>query len=88
MSELPIFAHFLFFGERCEWFAQIKWVTMSDSLRSLRGNEQLWANRLFLDKKRVICMDIKWANSQPCALRESDVLCEGKLTIIIIIFII
>ena len=30
------------------WFAQIaqiKWVTVSDSLRSLRTNERLWANR-------------------------------------------
>ena len=34
MSESLIFAHFLFFGERCEWianFAQIKWA--------------MWANR-------------------------------------------
>ena len=34
MSKLLIFAHFLFFGERCEWsadFAQIKWT--------------MWANR-------------------------------------------
>ena len=74
LSELLIFSHFLFFGERCEWFAhdrsfplsdvskslrsltknerceriaQVahqKWVTMSISLTSLRGNEQLWAN--------------------------------------------
>ena len=40
-------AHSLFFGERCKWIAQVahqKWATMSDSLRSLRGNEQLWRN--------------------------------------------
>ena len=48
-----IFAHFLFFGERCQWiphFAQIKWamwanpsfrsLKMNDSLRLLRGNER------------------------------------------------
>ena len=32
----------------CEQFAQIaqdKWATVSESLRSLRGNEQLWAIR-------------------------------------------
>ena len=74
MSVLLIFAHFLFFGERCEQFAhnrsfflsnvseslrsptknklceriaQVahqKWATKSDSLTSLRGNEQPWAN--------------------------------------------
>ena len=34
-------------NERCERIAQVahqKWVTMSDLLRSLRGNERLWAN--------------------------------------------
>ena len=100
MSDSLIFAHFLFFGERCEWiahFAQIKWAMwanrsfcspkMSDSLKSLRGNEQceqiahfthqkwvnrsfFWANRsfahyCFLDKKRAICSEIEWVNSQP-----------------------
>ena len=54
-------AHFLFFGERCEWiahFAQIKWAMwancsgrspkmsdVSESLRSLTKNEQPWAIR-------------------------------------------
>ena len=36
------FAHSLFFGERCEQFAQVanqKWVTMSELLRSLTKNE-------------------------------------------------
>ena len=40
MSESHIFAHFLFFGERCEWiahFAQIKWA--------------MWANRSFCSPK-------------------------------------
>ena len=35
-------------NKRCELIAQVthqKWVTMSDSLTSLRGNEQSWANR-------------------------------------------
>ena len=35
-------------NERCERIAQVahqKWATMSDSLRSLRGNERSWANR-------------------------------------------
>ena len=61
MSESLIFAHFLFFGEQCEWiahFAQIKWAMWancsdcspkmsggSESLRSLRGNEWSWVNR-------------------------------------------
>ena len=34
-------------NKRCELIAQVthqKWVTMSDSLTSLRGNEQSWAN--------------------------------------------
>ena len=34
-------------NERCERITQVahqKWATMSDSLRSLRGNERLWAN--------------------------------------------
>ena len=34
-------------NEQCEWIAQVayqKWATMSNSLRSLRGNEQSWAN--------------------------------------------
>ena len=40
MSELLIFAHFLFFCEQCEWishFAQIKWA--------------MWANRSFRSRK-------------------------------------
>ena len=35
-------------NEKCEWIAQVahqKWVTMSDSLTSLRGNERSWSNR-------------------------------------------
>ena len=46
-------------NEQCERMAQVahqKWATMSDSLRSLRGNEQSWANG----------SEFKWANSQTC----------------------
>ena len=32
-------------------FAQIKWATLSDSLRSLKTNEQLWANRSIRSKE-------------------------------------
>ena len=61
-------------NERCEriaHFAHQKWATMSDSLRLLRGNERSWVNhsgRLFLDKKRAIHSEIKWANSQRCKI--------------------
>ena len=95
-------AHFLFFGEQCKWiahFAQIKWAmwaiqkgaAMSDSLTSLISSEQIahgrsfsltkneWMSELliflskalicsFLDKKRVIRLEIKWANSQSCII--------------------
>ena len=49
-SELLIFAHFLVFGERCEWivhFAQIKWAMWANwsLLRSLIKNERPWAIR-------------------------------------------
>ena len=43
MSELLIFAHFIFFGERCERFAHNRSFPLSDvsvSLRSLTKNEQ------------------------------------------------
>ena len=104
MSESLIFAHFLFFGEQCEWiahFAQIKWAMwvngsfrspkMSDyewfaqiaqrkwgivreSLRSLTKNKRMRESLIFLseslifsflDNKRAIHLEIKWANSQP-----------------------
>ena len=80
MSKSLIFAHFLFFGERCEWiahFAHQKWATMSDSLRSLTKNERMSESLIFLsellicsflDKNRAIRWEIKWANSQPCVL--------------------
>ena len=49
------FAHFLCFRERCELISRVaydkratvahqKWATVSNSLRSLIKNEQLWAN--------------------------------------------
>ena len=49
MSKLLIFAHFLFFGERCEWiahFAQIKWAMWGNrSFRLLTKIERPWAIR-------------------------------------------
>ena len=44
MSESLIFAHFLFFGERCEWmahFAQIKWAIHSGRSEELSDHEQI-----------------------------------------------
>ena len=49
MSELLIFANFLFFGERCEWiahFAQIKWAIVSELIRSLTKTSE-WVNCSF-----------------------------------------
>ena len=57
----------------CERFAQIaqdKWATVSESLRSLRGNEQPWANRSgcsrqMSDHERVNQVaQRKWANER------------------------
>ena len=57
----------------CERFDQIpqdKWVTVSKSLRSLRGNEQPWAtrsghSRQMSDPERFAQVDQrKWANEQ------------------------
>ena len=63
MSESLIFAHFLFFGERCEWiahFAQIKWAMWANpSFRSPKMSDHerftqvaqrkwaMWANNSF-----------------------------------------
>ena len=57
----------------CERFAQIaqdKWATMSESLRSLRGNERPWAkhsgcSRQMSDRERFaqVAQD-KWANDR------------------------
>ena len=47
-------------NERCERIAQVthqKWATMSNSLRSLRGNERSWANRSGRSPKMS-----KWVN--------------------------
>ena len=67
-------------NERCERIAQVahqKWATMSDLLRSLTKNERMSESliflsesliRSFLDKKRAIRSEIKWANSQPCEM--------------------
>ena len=49
-------------NERCEQIAQVaqqKWATMSNSLRSLGGNELLFG------QKRAIRSEFKWANFQP-----------------------
>ena len=98
------FAHSLFFGEQCEWIAQVahqkwvtwvnrsghltkmsdhewfthiakrKWAIMSESLRSLTKNDRMSELlvflsesliRSFLGKKRAICSENRWANSQP-----------------------
>ena len=57
-----------------EQFAQRKWAIMSKSLRSLTKNERMSESLIFLskshicsflDKKRAIRSEIKWANSQP-----------------------
>ena len=69
------FAHSLFFNELCEQIAQVahqKWVICSG--RSPKMSE--WANCLFFWanssftrfclKKRAICSENRWANSQPC----------------------
>ena len=94
ISESLIFAHFLFFGEQCEWiahFTQIKWAMwanrsgrspkMSDHERFAQVAHQKWANEwithfferiahsLIFGQKRAICLEIKWANSQPCRNR-------------------
>ena len=48
--EIRSFAHRSFAHSLIRWFAhfaQIKWVTVSDSLRSLKKNERPWANRSF-----------------------------------------
>ena len=73
MSKSLIFAHFLFFGEWCEWiahFAQIKWAIWANcSFRSPKMSEHerfaqyaqrkwaMWANRSFHSPKMS-----KWVN--------------------------
>ena len=65
-SLYSIFAHFLFFGERCEWsayFAQIKWVIrssrseemsdVSESLITLTKNEQMSESLIFLSDSLI-----------------------------------
>ena len=53
--------------EWCEWIAQVshqKWATMSNSIRSLRGNERSWANRSGCSLKMSEWVDRSffWAN--------------------------
>ena len=66
------FAHSLFFGEQCE---RIDQITHQKSLRSFTKNEQMSKLLVFLSesliwsffcKKRAICSENQWANSQPC----------------------
>ena len=61
--------------ERFAQVAQRKWAIVSESLRSLTKNERMNESLIFLseslicsflDKKRSIRSEIKWANSQPC----------------------
>ena len=61
--------------EQFAQFAQRKWAIVSESLRSLTKIERMSDSLIifseslfhsFLDKKRGICSEIKWANSQPC----------------------
>ena len=61
--------------ERFAQVAQRKWAIVSESLRSLTKNERMsellifFSKSLicsFLDKKRALRAEIKWANSQPC----------------------
>ena len=80
MSELLIFAHFLFFGERCEWFAHDRSFPLSDVsdreqiAQVAHQNEEMSESliflresliRSFLGKKRAICSENRWANAQP-----------------------
>ena len=53
----------------------MKWAIVSESLRSVTKNDRMSESliflsqsliRLFLDKNGAICLEIKWANSQPC----------------------
>ena len=69
-------------NERCEQIAQVahqKWVNMSNSITSLRGNEWSWANRSeemsdreqiaqIAHQKWAIRSENIWANPQPCIL--------------------
>ena len=64
-------AHFLFFGERCEWIAQVippKMSDVSQSLRSLTKNERPWAIRSgrseeMSDREQIAQVaHQKWAN--------------------------
>ena len=74
MSESLIFAHFLFFGERCEWiahFAQIKWAMwancsgcspkMSDHERFAQVAHQKWATMSQL-LRSLTKNEQQWAN--------------------------
>ena len=56
MSKSLIFAHFLFFGERCERFAHDRSFPLSDvseSLRSLTKNEQMSESLIFLRESLI-----------------------------------
>ena len=62
-------------NERFAWVAHQKWAPMSKALRSLTKNERMCELRVFLreslicsflGKKRAICSENRWVNSQPC----------------------
>ena len=75
MSDVSESLNSLKSNEQFAQVAQRKWAIANESLRSLTKNEQMSESlivlsesliRSFLDKKRVIRSEIKWANSQPC----------------------
>ena len=72
MSESLIFAHFLFFGERCEWiahFAQIKWAMWANrSGRSPKMSE--WVNRSFFWANRSFAHF--WAKNKRIARKTGE----------------
>ena len=66
------FAHCSFAHLLIAHFAQIKWATGSDSLRSLKTNERLWANpsgrsRQMSDREQIA--QVALTNKQPWAIR-------------------
>ena len=70
MSQSLIFAHFLFFGERCEWiahFAQIKWAMWVN--RSFRSNQMSAVSELLI---LLTKNERPWAIRSDCSEEMSD----------------
>ena len=68
MSQSLIFAHFLFFGERCEneWIAHFfEWI----------------AHSLIFGQKTSDSLGNQWANSQPCFLSKNSCKTKGRIRI-------